>query len=167
MFSCKKSFSLGFLFLFLCTVCAEGVTTHSIDKVIIEKYKRTLSLTSKGKVIKAYKIALGFDPQGHKTREGDGKTPEGVYKIDWRQHSKDFHKSLHISYPNAEDKRHAQKSGHSPGGAIMIHGLGKFNFLGKVHVEQDWTLGCVAVTNEEIDQIWDRVPNGTPIEILP
>ncbi len=167
VFSFLKTLWVVFFFLSFCNVSVQSADIDAIDKVVVEKHKRLLCLLSKGKIIKSYKIALGFEPKGHKRIEGGGKTPEGIYKIDWRQHSKKFHKSLHISYPDRKDKANAQEKRRPPGGAIMIHGLGKFNFLGKLHLKKDWTLGCIAVTNEEVSEIWDLVPNGTPIEILP
>lgn len=159
--------SLFLIFPTLCTA-VENQDQLAITKVLVEKSKRELHLMHKDKKVKSYTIALGGNPIGHKTQEGDLKTPEGIYKIDWRNPNSQFHKSLHISYPNAVDKAQAQKRRVSPGGAIFIHGLGpNFGFLGTLHTKSDWTLGCIAVTNEEIEEIWDRVPNGTVIEILP
>jgi murein L,D-transpeptidase YafK len=118
--------------------------------------------------MKTYRIALGRSPVGKKTREGDRKTPEGCYTIDWRNPGSRFYRSLHISYPNDEDIQQAASQGVSPGGDIMIHGLknGK-SWIGKRHRRQDWTDGCVAVTNTEMDEIWDAVPDGTPVKIVP
>ncbi|MCP4924183.1 MAG: L,D-transpeptidase family protein, partial [bacterium] len=125
-------------------------------------------MDSKRKILETYRVALGFDPKDHKQQEGDGRTPEGKYKISWKNAGSRFYKSLKISYPNAQDRRHAKALGVSPGGDVFIHGLGKeFSFLGVTHRLRDWTLGCVAVTNGEIDEIWKRVDQGTPIEILP
>ena len=138
------------------------------DKVLIEKQARRLTLLSKGEVIKTYRIALGANPVGHKERQGDNKTPEGVYIIDSRNSNSGFHLSLHISYPNAKDKRRAQELGVSPGGDIMIHGLKNgFAQLGASHAETDWTEGCIAVTNQEMEEIYRFVPNGTVVEIKP
>jgi len=143
-------------------------TDVQCDKVIILKGERTLQLLKEGKVIHTYKIALGGSPTGGKTRRGDEKTPEGNYTIDSRNPNSQFHKSLHVSYPNAEDRAKSKKQGVDPGGEIYIHGIGKqFGFLGAAHRLHDWTLGCIAVTNEEIDEIWKLVPNGTPVEIKP
>lgn len=125
-----------------------------------------MQLLHKNKVVREYKIALGFQPVGKKAQDGDGKTPEGHYTINWRNAKSQFHKSLHISYPNAADKKAAKAKGVHPGGDIFIHGLGNgFGWLGSAHVAKDWTLGCIAVTNQEIDEIWKLVPNGIPIEI--
>jgi len=127
-----------------------------------------MTLLGQGQVLKTYKIALGSQPQGHKTQRGDHRTPEGVYTIDSRNRRSTFHLALHISYPNAADRAQARRRGVSPGGAIMIHGLPEaFASLGPLHRLSDWTDGCIAVTNEEIEEIWRLVPLGTPIEILP
>jgi hypothetical protein len=138
------------------------------DRIIVEKAARTLSLYHGDRRLKTYKIALGRNPSGHKQREGDGRTPEGIYTIDSRKPDSAFHRALHISYPNAEDRRRARQQGVSPGGAIMIHGLPNgMGALGKSHLLRDWTDGCIAVSNDEIEEIWRAVPNGTRIEIKP
>ena len=138
------------------------------DRVVVEKQNRLLALYADGKLLKSYKIALGFNPQGHKQQEGDGRTPEGQYVIDYRNPRSSFHLSLHITYPNSEDKKLASERGVSPGGDIFIHGLApQFAWVGAVHTASDWTDGCIAVTNEEIEELWRAVPDGTPIEIRP
>ncbi|MBC2749784.1 MAG: L,D-transpeptidase family protein [Desulfobacteraceae bacterium] len=141
---------------------------ESADKVMIEKQARRLSLLSKGEVIKTYKIALGGNPVGPKERQGDNKTPEGTYHIDARNGNSGFHLSLHISYPNEHDKKRAKKLGVSPGGDIMIHGIKNgFSQVGVSHAETDWTEGCIAVTNQEMEEIYKFVPIGTVVEITP
>jgi len=138
------------------------------DKILVEKKARRLTLSSKGKVLKTYKIALGGNPVGPKERQGDNKTPEGTYIIDSRNRESDYHLALHISYPNENDKRRANELGVSPGGDIMIHGIKNgFAWVGDHHREADWTRGCIAVTDEEIEEIERLVPDGTPVEILP
>jgi murein L,D-transpeptidase YafK len=138
------------------------------DRIVVEKSKRTLSLYRAGKLLKSYKIALGKNPVGPKQREGDSRTPEGSYVIDFRKADSKFHRALHISYPNAEDRRRARERGVQPGGAIMIHGLPNgTGAIGAAHRLRDWTDGCIAVTNEEIEEIWKVVPNGTAIVIRP
>ena len=138
------------------------------DKVLIEKKERRLTLLSKGEVLKIYKIALGGNPEGPKERQGDNKTPEGTYFIDARNKDSDYHLSLHISYPNERDKKRAKELGVSPGGDIMIHGIKNgFSWVGDAHTEADWTKGCIAVTDEEIEEIEKLVPNGTLVEIRP
>ena len=139
-----------------------------IDKVLIEKKARRLTLLSKENVIKTYKIALGRNPEGTKEKEGDNKTPEGIYKINSRNEKSAYHLSLHISYPNENDKKRAKKLGVSPGGNIMIHGIKNgIGWLEPFHTWLDWTKGCIAVTNKEIEEIYKLVPNGTVVEIRP
>jgi len=136
------------------------------DKILIEKKERRLTLISKGKVLKTYKIALGGNPNGPKERQGDNKTPEGTYIIDSRNKDSRYHLSLHISYPNEKDKKRAKELGVPPGGDIMIHGIKKgFSWASDFHTEVDWTNGCIAVTDEEIAEIDKLVPNGTIVEI--
>jgi lipoprotein-anchoring transpeptidase ErfK/SrfK len=138
------------------------------DKILIEKKERLLMLLSSGKVLKTYKIALGGNPNGPKERQGDNKTPEGTYVVDSRNKDSRYHLSLHISYPNEKDKKRARELGVSPGGNIMIHGIKNgFSWAGDYHTEVDWTKGCIAVTDQEIEEIAKLVPNGTIVEIRP
>ncbi len=138
------------------------------DRVVVLKRERTLQLLSQGKVIKTYTVALGGDPVGPKARQGDHKTPEGVYVLDSRNVHSQFYKSIHISYPSARDRAAARARGVSPGGDVFVHGLPKgYGWVGASHRLKDWTDGCIAVTNEEIDEIWAAVADGTPIEIRP
>jgi murein L,D-transpeptidase YafK len=138
------------------------------DHILIVKSAHMLTLLRAGKVLKTYKVALGSDPLGPKTREGDGKTPEGAYRIDAKNEHSQFHLALRISYPNAADLQRAKKLGVNPGGDIFIHGLPpEWAWLGAAHRAKDWTAGCVAVTNTEIEEIWKMVPVGTPVEIRP
>ncbi len=138
------------------------------DRILIEKKERRLTLFAKDRIIKTYKIALGGNPDGPKERQGDKKTPEGTYFIDSRNKNSRFHMSLHISYPNEKDKKRARQLGVSPGGDIMIHGIKNgFSWMGDTHSEVDWTEGCIAVTDEEIEEIEKLVPNGTKVEIRP
>jgi len=139
-----------------------------VTRIVIVKSERTMALLSEGRVVKTYKVALGTEPVGRKERQGDHKTPEGLYVIDSKNAKSQFHLSLHISYPNVEDRARARRRGVSPGGAIMIHGLPReFAWMGALHRQTDWTDGCVAVTNEEIEEIWGLVRVGTPVEIQP
>lgn len=138
------------------------------DKVLVYKSKRQLTLLNQNKPLKTYKISLGKQPVGRKVVEGDGRTPEGAYVIDRRKLRSSFHKALHISYPNAEDIAQAKAKGVSPGGDIMIHGLPNgLGFIGNLQTKRDWTLGCIAVTNPEIEEIMRVVPDGTVVEIVP
>jgi murein L,D-transpeptidase YafK len=136
------------------------------DKVVVYKSERKMQLLCKDKVIRTYTVTLGRDPIGHKVKKGDNRTPEGNYTLDWRNPNSSWHKSLHISYPSKSDKAKAKSLGVSPGGDVMIHGLHpSISMLGSKHTGWDWTYGCIAVTNEEMDEIWVLVKNGTPIEI--
>jgi tetratricopeptide (TPR) repeat protein len=145
-----------------------ALRTEPADKVLIEKKERRLTLLSKGEVIKTYKIALGGDPVGPKERQGDNKTPEGTYIIDSRNNNSEYYRSLHISYPNEKDKMRAKELGVTPGGDIMIHGIKNgLAWVGGSHAEVDWTKGCIAVTDEEMEEIYKLVPNGAIVEIRP
>jgi murein L,D-transpeptidase YafK len=138
------------------------------DQVLVVKSQRTLTLLSQGKVIHTYKIALGGTPVGAKEQQGDHKTPEGHYVLDRRNSKSRFYKSIHVSYPNEQDRQRAASQGASPGGDVMIHGLPNgFGWLGATHRAMDWTDGCIAVTDAEIDEIWELVPDRSPIEIRP
>ena len=138
------------------------------DRIIVHKQVRTMELMHAGQVIKTYKIALGGEPVGPKTRQGDHRTPEGTYLIDSRNIHSQYHRSLHISYPNANDREHARKLGTPTGGDIYIHGLPNgYGFVGAAHRARDWTDGCIAVTDQEIEEIWGLVENGTPVDIRP
>jgi murein L,D-transpeptidase YafK len=138
------------------------------DHVIVLKQERTLQLINHGKIFKSYKVALGGEPVGAKAQQGDHRTPEGIYVLDRRNARSKFYKSIHISYPSADDRSHANKLHVSPGGDVFVHGLPNgYGWVGKEHRLKDWTDGCVAVTNEEMDEIWRLVPDGTPIEIKP
>ena len=146
----------------------QSAETQKADSILILKKDHVLELLAGGKVIKTYKVALGRGGLAPKDREGDARTPEGNYVIDARNGDSHYHRALHVSYPNAEDRSRAANLGVSPGGAIMIHGLPNgMGRIGAAHRLYDWTLGCVAVTDDEIDQIWELAPIGTPVEIRP
>jgi len=150
------------LCLGLTAFAAQAHETETADRVLVDKGDRQLHLMRGGEVWKSYTIGLGFAPDGHKQREGDGRTPEGDYILDWRNPNSSFYLSIHISYPDSGDKTRARTNGVSPGGEIFIHGE-----QGLYRRKRDWTLGCIAVTNEAMDEIWATVPNGTPITIKP
>lgn len=136
------------------------------DRVLIEKAKRRLTLFRRGKVLKRYRIVLGFAPKGDKVRKGDGRTPEGVYRIDRRNNRSRFYLSLGINYPTRRQRARARAAGRDPGGDIFIHGQ-PHRLKGVPPIPNDWTAGCAAVSNDEIEEIWARVPFGTPVEIRP
>ncbi|MFO1372729.1 MAG: L,D-transpeptidase family protein [Candidatus Competibacteraceae bacterium] len=138
------------------------------DYVLVEKSRRTLTLFANKKPIRSYLIALGRNPVGPKMRQNDMRTPEGFYHIDRRNPHSQFHLSLHINYPSAADIARARAGGYPPGGDVMVHGLPNgLGLMGSRHRLLDWTAGCIAVTNDEIEEIWRVVPDGTPIEIRP
>lgn len=146
----------------------QNLTPPKADTILVEKGARRLTLLSGSRELKDYHIALGFSPIGPKGREGDGRTPEGIYSIDFHKPDSAFHRALHVSYPSAQDSARAAEAGVSPGGDIMIHGLPNgLGALGAASRSRDWTAGCIAVTDPEIDEIYSSVDDGTPIEILP
>ena len=145
-----------------------GVSADSVDLVVIYKSERLLQLKKRGEVVRSYDVALGAQPKGHKLSEGDNRTPEGVYTLDWRNANSQFHRSMHISYPGEGDFAKARRRGVSPGGLIMIHGMPNGRRAGEMnHPVNDWTNGCIAVTNDEMDEIWSMVEDGTTIIIFP
>ena len=147
---------------------AGAANCDQADHIVVVKSKRILNLECAGKQIRTYKVALGGNPVGAKERQGDHKTPEGHYLIDAKNEHSQFHLSVHVSYPSAADRVRAARLGVSPGGDIMIHGLPpKFAWVGALHRQTDWTDGCVAVTDPEIEEIFKLVPLGTPVDIQP
>jgi murein L,D-transpeptidase YafK len=159
---------LALLSLAAPTAPQNGVQAAAVDHIIVLKSAHIMRLYSHDTLVKEYHVALGLNPAGPKRRKGDNRTPEGSYTIDLKNPHSQFHLSLRISYPNAQDRERARRQGVDPGGAIMIHGLPReFAWLGARHREHDWTWGCVAVTNPEIEDIWSLVQVGTKIEIRP
>lgn len=149
-------------------LAGDTAETPKIDAVLVVKSERTLTLLAHGKTVRTYKVALGGVPVGAKEMQGDHKTPEGHYVLDRRNPKSKFYRSIHVSYPNEQDRHKAQVRGVPPGGDIMIHGLPNgMGALGAAHRLTDWTDGCIAVTDAEMDEIWKIVPDGTPIEIRP
>lgn len=138
------------------------------DMILVEKAARRLTLLREGRAIATYPVSLGFTPIGDKQREGDGRTPEGRYQVEWKNPNSVAHLSLKVSYPNERDRAEAQTAGVEPGGDIMIHGLmNGFSWVGALHRKVDWTQGCVGLTNSEMAEIYASVDVGTPIEIRP
>ena len=152
-----------FLFLMISSNCLAQV-----DLVRVDKSERRMELLEKGVVIRHYKIALGDAPIGHKQKEGDERTPEGRYILDYRNPNSSYFKSLHVSYPNKQDLATAKAKGVDAGGMIMIHGQrNSFGWASAITQRMDWTNGCMALNNEDMQEVWDLVKTGTPIEILP
>jgi len=138
------------------------------DSLLLEKGARRLTLYGTDTVLKSYTVSLGREPVGAKQFQGDGRTPEGHFVIDWRNSKSDYHLALHLSYPRVQDRKFARSHGRSAGGAIMIHGIRNgLGFLGPLHRLYDWTEGCIALTDAEIEEVWRVVPDGTPIDIRP
>jgi murein L,D-transpeptidase YafK len=138
------------------------------DKVVVLKGERRLYLLRDGQVLKSYRVALGKQPRGTKLHQGDGRTPEGRYELDRRNAASGYYRAIHVSYPNAADRARARALGQAAGDLIMIHGLpNERPNWGEEHWMYNWTSGCIAVTNREMDEIWASVEMGTPIEIRP
>jgi murein L,D-transpeptidase YafK len=173
---------LKILFIVFLLVCVVGVAViaaahfnfdplprHAIaDRILVEKSARRLTLFGNGRALKSYSVALGRAPEGAKEFEGDQRTPEGIYSIDFHKPDSDYHLALHVSYPEQHDIDRALAQGLSAGSDIMIHGLPNGRgWPGRFHRRSDWTAGCVAVANFEIEEIYRAVPDGTPIELRP
>ena len=143
-------------------------TDKKIDRLVVIKSKRTMAVYSGGQIIKTYKISLGRNPIGDKDFEGDKRTPEGQYKINDKNPNSGFHKNLGISYPNQKDIEEANEKKLKPGGEIKIHGIRNgLGFIGKFQRMFDWTAGCIALTDQEVEELYNSVEIGTPITILP
>jgi murein L,D-transpeptidase YafK len=155
--------------LALCPALAFATPAPKADRVVIDKSERSLSLYAGERKLASFWVSLGADPVGRKQCRGDNRTPEGLYYVAGRKENSDFHRALRISYPSAEDVERARARGCEPGGDIMIHGLKNRwpRQTGRLHLLRDWTRGCVAVTNEEIERIWAMVPDGVEVEIRP
>jgi murein L,D-transpeptidase YafK len=144
---------------------APGVTA---ERLLVDKSERTLTVIWQGAALKTYRVALGGEPNGHKLERGDQRTPEGVYVVTKRLEDSAFHRALVLSYPNADDRARAKAARVAPGSDIAIHGLKpEYAWLGSAHVVFDWTDGCIAVTNREMEELFRAVPKGTPVEIRP
>ncbi|MCK5854597.1 MAG: L,D-transpeptidase family protein [Sulfurovaceae bacterium] len=159
------------ILLFIASLGLQANFSSGADKVIIKKSTRMLYLSSGGHIYKRFHVSLGTIPNGAKEVEGDFKTPEGKYILDWRQPSKKYNKSIHISYPNKKDKAHAKKMGASAGGMIMIHGTPSSWGLSPIGdwmpMLTDWTEGCIAMSNDDLEEVWNQTSKGTPVIILP
>ena len=168
---------MRWLIVFACllfTSLAQAMSTPgldskiAVDKVLVVKSERKLHLLSRGEILKSYRVSLGKRPTGPKQHEGDKRTPEGFYWIDWRKVSDRYNLAMHISYPNTQDQTRAQEKGLPPGGMIMIHGTP----LDEEYPEWffstlDWTEGCIAMRNNDMQEVWSLVKDGTLIEIRP
>jgi murein L,D-transpeptidase YafK len=167
----KTSLVAAILCAFL-SICATNPAAASdfplADKVLVEKSKRKLHLLKDNRSFRTFDIALGVAPSGDKEREGDQKTPEGLYYLDMRNPNSDFFLSIRVSYPNSTDRMEARRKGQDPGGQIMIHGQPNVpTYSAAYYAKEDWTNGCIAVSNSDMIDIWLMTPNNVPIEIVP
>ncbi len=157
-----------FLFVLSVGLVFANIACAKVDLVVVEKSKERLVFLDAGRVVKEYTVVFGANPVGHKQQEGDERTPEGAYVLDYKKSDSAFYKSIHISYPNEADQLRAEDLGVAPGGFIMIHGQRNgLSWLSRLTQLFNWTDGCIAVTNAEMDEIWQLVEKGTAIEIKP
>ncbi len=149
-------------------LAANGVCGQKADVVLVSKSERRLDLVNQNGIFASFKVTFGGEPVGHKEMQGDERTPEGHYILDYKNSNSKFYKSIHISYPNSEDRANARKRGVDPGGDIMIHGqkngMGWASPIAQFFL---WTDGCIALSDKDMDQVWAAVDPGTPIEIKP
>ena len=160
-----KIIATGFVFLL---TLGSAHSEEMADMVLVEKSKSRLYLMKEGKAFASFHVAFGSNPKGHKQEQGDGRTPEGRYILDYKNPGSAYYKSIHISYPNAKDRKEAQKRGVDPGGDIMIHG--QKNGYGPLSIlvqRFNWTNGCIALSDRDMDAVYDAIRPGTPIEIKP
>ena len=156
------------VFLFLALPTADAASVQKADAVLVIKSEKRLYLLNEGWRFASFRVTFGADPVGHKQAQGDEKTPEGHYILDYKNLNSKFYKSIHISYPNAEDRKNARRLGVNPGGDIMIHGQANgYGWASPVMQWFSWTDGCVALSDKDMDKVWLAVDPGTPIEIRP
>lgn len=156
----------GLVFVF--SAIAHADYPFRADRVLVKKSEKILYLMKDNVAMRQFHIALGPNPRGHKQQAGDERTPEGSYFLDFKNENSDFYKSIRISYPNESDRQRARESGVDPGGQIMIHGYPNHSKVPSSLAQNfNWTDGCIAVTNLEMEEIWRAIEPGTPIEILP
>lgn len=165
---------MRWLFAVFCLFCTPLLHANAplngktVDKVLVVKSERQLHLVSRGETLRTYRVSLGKQPTGHKRREGDQRTPEGFYWLDWRKTSEKYNLSMHISYPNARDLEQARADGVNPGSMIMLHGTPVDEEYPEWFFHTlDWTEGCIALTNADMREVWSLVKDGTLIEIRP
>ena len=157
-----------FIVLLLILQTANGLSAQKADSVLVIKSEKRLYLMDKGERFASFPVTFGAEPVGHKQMQGDERTPEGHYTLTYKNPKSKFYKSIHISYPNAKDRENARRLGVDPGGDIMIHGLGKdWEWAASLAQFFSWTNGCIALSNRDMDQVWEAVDSGTSIEIRP
>ncbi|MCG6971663.1 MAG: L,D-transpeptidase family protein [Desulfobacterales bacterium] len=156
------------LLILLLLIPTRATGMEKADFVLVIKSESTLYLKSGGKTLKKFHVVFGKRPKGRKVEEGDERTPEGRYILDYKKEDSAFYKSIHVSYPNEKDKRRAKTLGVNPGGQIMIHGQKNgFEWAASITQLFNWTEGCIALSNKDMDEVWDAVDAGTPILIKP
>ena len=168
----STSLKLSRIFFLACVLTAllpgVSIATEKADLVMVDKSKRQLHLLKKGEIFATFPVTFGADTKGHKQQRGDGRTPEGRYTLDWKNSNSGYYKSIHISYPDAADKAAAAKAGRDPGDNIMLHGQKNgYEWLESLARFVNWTDGCIALSNSDMDKVWDKIDPGTPIEIRP
>ncbi|WP_444931263.1 murein L,D-transpeptidase family protein [Microbulbifer sp. SSSA002] len=155
---------MRYLTILLLTFASAANANITLVQVI--KSENLMRLLDGSKIVRSYHVALGGQPQGHKQQEGDERTPEGLYTLDYKKEDSSYYRAMHISYPNAEDRSRAEARGVSPGGFIMVHGQrNRLGWLAPLSQRFNWTDGCIALTNDEMDEFMSLVQTGTPIEI--
>lgn len=158
----------AFIFVFALIMPVTGFCLEKADFVLVVKSESRLYLLKDGEVLDEFHAVFGTSPKGHKVREGDEKTPEGLYILEHKKEDSAFYKAIRISYPNEQDIKRARQIGLSPGGNIMIHGQRNgFDWLSWLTQKSNWTDGCIALFNRDMDIVWQKVDEGTPIEIRP
>jgi murein L,D-transpeptidase YafK len=164
-----RVFGICFLVaMFLTLPAVNSLGAQKADAVLVIKSEKRLYLMNKGERVASFHVTFGQNPKGHKIKRGDGRTPEGHYILDYKNPNSKFYKSIHISYPNAVDRANAQHLGVSPGGDIMIHGQkNSWGWASPIVQLFSWTNGCIALSDSDMDKVWDAVDPGTPIEIRP
>ena len=156
------------ILIVLLLIPSVSFAVEKANSILVMKSESKLYLMNDSKTLKKYHVAFGANPKGHKLQEGDERTPEGKYILDYKNERSSFYKAIHISYPNDEDKKRAKEKGIRPGGQIMIHGQKNgFGWLSFIVQRFNWTDGCIALSNGNMDEIWDAVEVGTPIIIKP
>ena len=161
-------FFTGILFIIIFLFPSYGSCIDKADHVLVVKSESKLYLKKNGKILKEFHVVFGSNPKGHKIQKGDGKTPEGRYILDDKKEDSAFYKAIHITYPNERDKRRAKDLGVDPGGMIMIHGQKNgIDISSSITQLFNWTDGCIALSNSDMDQVWEAVDIFTPIEIRP
>ena len=158
----------SFLFASISLIATSAFSSTFADEVLVSKADKRLHLIKDKKILRSFDVVFGENPIGHKQQEGDERTPEGSYTLDYKKEDSAYFRAIHISYPNAQDIAQAKAKNVKPGGAIMIHGQRNgFGWAARLTQQFNWTNGSIALTNEDMQVVWDSVLPGTPIVIKP